>query len=855
MPRIPLYNQGQGPTQRLATGQLSQRADVGAFTAPGRALAQFGETAGQIAFNFGMAERNKQDEDAVRESKMKFLQESAEFEKNNPTNNYEEYRDKYGAWKEGWLTRNTQNLGSRRKRLITNQINPVASVESLKGQNKAFRLSEAQGTISMDADNNENINAISIHPPDSVEFISAMNNLDRTYKSNESLGRPLKVATKDLAILKGTSLKFEKKIAEASSFKELNLIQNNIKNDKDLIVEGKTIPFELKQAFYSDINKRKNALSSEIFAQKTDEFTDIDLTYTQTKKLIDSLEKDQDITITTNKGDTFTLKASDYVQKLNDTFIEYFEKKTIDKKNEFLSTQSKSIVDSGNNDGYTGAIDSAKTFHNNHLDKEEADATVLDAVNVYISDAKNSMSLSNDDPANANLNTIEEKLRIAKGLLKESFSNRTALVDKFGSIGNSALSSLDSIVNMESKLVKLKTEKKVLLTATTAMKNGTYSSVKSQLNLEKKQEEKIADKFVKTEPDVNNALLILEKNNLTSPYLSNILENAANDVYSDQPDIENITQKVAFFKNMKVRSEGTDLLTNHLEQTDRETFNTIIALQDTGKEMPAIINILKQIKTKGIKDVNVKYGLVEKQVNTISSESTSFLGVKPKNASEIRNKVQFLTRKYIGLGVAPKIALKQAAEDLLSTHINHKGIFMPRTKNVPQDELIKRADTVIEMYKKDNPDVDIDDLSAQYVNGEVSRWVVWSGNDYPDYNQYYDLVNINQFIKDKAKETKQNIIKTQQEKQEKLRIEQEKDKKIINVGDFISEAEYANIDFGSNAKSIYTGVEKFISASGYEMTKEEAMGLSQDIADIKFGSNIEAKQTKMGKVFTLIPRN
>ena len=45
MPRIPLYNQGAGPTQRLATGQLSQRADVGAFTAPGQATASFANSA------------------------------------------------------------------------------------------------------------------------------------------------------------------------------------------------------------------------------------------------------------------------------------------------------------------------------------------------------------------------------------------------------------------------------------------------------------------------------------------------------------------------------------------------------------------------------------------------------------------------------------------------------------------------------------------------------------------------------------------------------------------------------------------------------------------------------------------
>ena len=41
MPRIPLYNQGTGPTQGLAAGQLSPRASTAAFTAPGRAFAGF----------------------------------------------------------------------------------------------------------------------------------------------------------------------------------------------------------------------------------------------------------------------------------------------------------------------------------------------------------------------------------------------------------------------------------------------------------------------------------------------------------------------------------------------------------------------------------------------------------------------------------------------------------------------------------------------------------------------------------------------------------------------------------------------------------------------------------------------
>ena len=57
MPKIPLYNQGMGSAVQLAAGTLSPRADVGAFTAPGRALSGLAEQAGNIAFRFGEAEK------------------------------------------------------------------------------------------------------------------------------------------------------------------------------------------------------------------------------------------------------------------------------------------------------------------------------------------------------------------------------------------------------------------------------------------------------------------------------------------------------------------------------------------------------------------------------------------------------------------------------------------------------------------------------------------------------------------------------------------------------------------------------------------------------------------------------
>ena len=89
MARIPLYNQGRGTTQQLATGSLSPTANVGAFTAPGQATAAFANSAGQIAFNFGQAEQRKQDEDAIQKTNLKFVEDSTQYIRDNPTDKAE----------------------------------------------------------------------------------------------------------------------------------------------------------------------------------------------------------------------------------------------------------------------------------------------------------------------------------------------------------------------------------------------------------------------------------------------------------------------------------------------------------------------------------------------------------------------------------------------------------------------------------------------------------------------------------------------------------------------------------------------------------------------------------------------
>jgi len=100
MPKIPLYNQGQGGRVQTAAGALSPRANVGAFTAPGQAQAAFAEKAGQVAFQFGMAEKEAQTQKAKRDITALVNQQMNDWTNKNQDTTVEGYQASAAAEKE-----------------------------------------------------------------------------------------------------------------------------------------------------------------------------------------------------------------------------------------------------------------------------------------------------------------------------------------------------------------------------------------------------------------------------------------------------------------------------------------------------------------------------------------------------------------------------------------------------------------------------------------------------------------------------------------------------------------------------------------------------------------------------------
>ena len=273
MARIPLYNQGRGTTQQLATGSLSPSANVGAFTAPGQATAAFANSAGQIAFNFGQAEQRKQDEDAIQKTNLKFVEDSTQYIRDNPTDNTQTFKTNFNKWKDNWIDKNTNNFSSRRKRLVLNRLNRSVSLKNLEGQQRAYNLGEFNATNTTNQELDKLNDIMQNFPPDSAEYISAESDKNLIFDNNKKYGRRYKYNqySFDLAVKKGNFLKQTNNLTSKTS---LSSYKTNVQNDTTLDFAEKANLINIGEAKYNEnVDNQIDGIVSSLIGAKASETT------------------------------------------------------------------------------------------------------------------------------------------------------------------------------------------------------------------------------------------------------------------------------------------------------------------------------------------------------------------------------------------------------------------------------------------------------------------------------------------------------------------------------------------------------------------------------------------------------
>ena len=179
MPKIPLYNQGQGTATGLAAGQLSQRASSAAFEAPGKAMAGLGETISNIATQFGMAEKRAQADEAKNEAISTYVPQAQQLIDNPKSNTVRGFDIEAGSFKANAIAEidSRTDLTRSQKAFVRDNVNRAIDSKLALGRAKVFtqqqdsRKKQAQAALSVYID--EAVSNKALRP----EIMSDINNL------------------------------------------------------------------------------------------------------------------------------------------------------------------------------------------------------------------------------------------------------------------------------------------------------------------------------------------------------------------------------------------------------------------------------------------------------------------------------------------------------------------------------------------------------------------------------------------------------------------------------------------------------------------------------------------------------
>lgn len=176
MPKIPLYNQGAGPTVGVAAGQLSPRANVNAFTAPGRATMGYQKTfsdIGQVAAQFKIAEMEREDVSINSEiiNGAREALSAASLDASQTDRTREEGLASFTQASNGLVDNvKSRNLGKRRESMVLNNLNSLLTEYKIKFQENGFNNGTRIATQNFESDTAMQLDSLKGMSPGSLEF-------------------------------------------------------------------------------------------------------------------------------------------------------------------------------------------------------------------------------------------------------------------------------------------------------------------------------------------------------------------------------------------------------------------------------------------------------------------------------------------------------------------------------------------------------------------------------------------------------------------------------------------------------------------------------------------------------------
>ncbi len=233
--KIPMYNKGMGQAVATPAGKVSPRADIGAFAAPGQAAAQFANQAGQVAFQFGMAEKQAETDRIIEKVTTDTNQEFNNFTNESQATTVGQYQQDAAAFAEKQRAKQLAGLESK---LTRNQLRDVTSAfnktvaaktatgsQVAYGKSKVIRADQANTTV---ADTMSELRSLD---PQSSLYQTIQTNLDAAFDRWAAQGLSIGF-TKDSYRKELSASRFAGEQETAKTFADVDRMRNQLNADR-----------------------------------------------------------------------------------------------------------------------------------------------------------------------------------------------------------------------------------------------------------------------------------------------------------------------------------------------------------------------------------------------------------------------------------------------------------------------------------------------------------------------------------------------------------------------------------------------------------------------------------------------
>lgn len=759
MPKIPLYNQGQGGTVRTATGALSPRANIGAFTAQGQAQAALMQQAGQVAFQFGQEQKRVEENRIYSESLKEFDQKQFEFITNNKDTDTTVFDKNYGVFADDFLAKigTRTDINQRQKDRIIQKLMPSVTASKLQGARIVFDRGQQRRTIAANEELESTINKISLIPAGTPERLrlqedahkliatSITDNLRIDY-TKESFDRGVKAT--DYGIRSNN----------ISSVAEAETLRKELDKEADL-------SFKVREQLKSQVNQDETKYRADLLQSGIEFVQASEYTLQEAQAAQEALDQGKPFTFGDKTFDPKDLKPSQRGQLAN---VLTGESKDL----EDLATQNiaNSLVESDN--PFQASVDLFKAENRAGLPQtdEQLEGTIL-SVAQDISESVEAAVASGDISSVQNL---ADNISMARDMINHDYRGQGSLLQRQGTMGNAANSIQQKLARAEKELYKAVNNQNLIKGGQLAMSQNNFVTFANAAGLTDKQKNQVVESTMQSiagEGLFNDAQInALARNNQTYDLFKETLSLGAANLRNPDVDVATdpyVQSAYELYKRMDLREQ---LKLNHTNSDVRRVFDSMQVLEKSlGFE--GAVDVIRMQRDMSDSDLNIRYKEVQKKVEEVIDDKSltyswydyiPFMGKDaefvPTNITNIKNDISNLTKEYIRTGLSPDKALEKAATEWGATHERIRNIVVPKTKDLPtnieelattaimhitntdipegamggtyasrdaalQAGVIPSADQTLVRYLANN-DIDINELSIFPIEGSSQQWML-----------------------------------------------------------------------------------------------------------------------------------